>query len=76
MQKQTELLQEWDDVEMEEQLKKLEEEITTQRNELATDRLDISFGELLNLYSDHELRIKPEYQRLFRWTGKQKNRIY
>ncbi len=72
MQKQTELLQEWDDVEMEEQLKKLEEEITTQRNELATDRLDISFGELLNLYSDHELRIKPEYQRLFRWTGKQK----
>lgn len=33
---------------------------------------DISFGELLNMYKDGDLIIRPVYQRLFRWDeGKQ-----
>jgi len=49
----------------------LEEAISTQRKKLSSDRLDISFGELINLYKNKELIIRPEYQRLFRWSQKQ-----
>lgn len=33
-----------------------------------TQSLDLSFNELLDMYVDGELNIKPEYQRLFRWS--------
>lgn len=40
--------------------------------EIRTRSLDLSFNELLDMYEDGELRIDPEYQRLFRWSeGKQ-----
>jgi len=35
----------------------LEEEISNKRNTLKTDRLDMSFGELMNIYNDDELFI-------------------
>jgi uncharacterized protein with ParB-like and HNH nuclease domain len=54
------------------QIEALEEEISDERDKLSTDRMDISFGELINLYKNGELIIRPEYQRLFRWTPKQK----
>ncbi|WP_429968208.1 DUF262 domain-containing protein [Enterococcus sp. AZ046] len=41
-------------------------------NSIRTRSLDLSFNELLDMYSDSELIIDPEYQRLFRWSvGKQ-----
>ena len=50
----------------------LEQAVSDERKRLSSDRLDISFGELINLYKNKELIIRPEYQRLFRWSHKQK----
>jgi hypothetical protein len=43
--------------------------------ELRTDAVDFSFGEIVNLHSDKEIIIAPEYQRLFRWSDEQKSRL-
>ena len=53
----------------------LEEAVSDERKRLSSDRLDISFGELINLYKNNELIIKPEYQRLFRWSETQKTAL-
>jgi len=53
----------------------LDQEIASTRNDIRTDKLDVSYGELSNLYETGELIIKPEYQRLFRWTPTQKTRF-
>ena len=53
----------------------LEQEVSDERKRLSSDRLDISFGELINLYKNEELIIRPEYQRLFRWSHKQKTAL-
>ncbi len=62
----------------EEQIKQtelLETEISNERGRLSSDRMDISYGELINLYKNNELIIRPEYQRLFRWNLKQKTAL-
>lgn len=56
-------------------IKNLEQQIADERARLSTDRMDISFGELMNMYKTGELIIRPEYQRLFRWTGFQKTSL-
>lgn len=56
----------------EQKVKQLKTEINKERAKLSTDRLDISFGELINLYKNKELIIRPEYQRLYRWSSNQK----
>lgn len=43
--------------------------------EIKTTAVDFSFGELLNLHRDKEIVIRPEYQRLFRWTNEQRSRL-
>jgi hypothetical protein len=43
--------------------------------EIRTTAVDFSFGELLNLHNDKEIVIRPEYQRLFRWTIEQRSRL-
>lgn len=53
----------------------LEEVITKRRNSLKADRLDMSFGELMNMYEDGDLFITPEYQRAFRWSVFQQSRF-
>lgn len=58
-----------------EKVKLLEAAITNERKRLSSDRLDISFGELINLYKNKELVIRPEYQRLFRWSQFQKTAL-
>lgn len=55
--------------------KKLEEQISKERHRLSTDRMDISFGELINMYINKELIIRPEYQRLYRWSDEQKTAL-
>lgn len=57
---------------MENKIQSLEKQITDERARLSTDRMDVSFGELINMYKAGELVIRPEYQRLFRWTRSQK----
>ena len=53
----------------------LEKAVSDERKRLSSDRLDISFGELINLYKNGELIIRPEYQRLFRWSEAQKTAL-
>jgi len=53
----------------------IENVIDKKIGEVRTDALDLSFGEIANLYSSNELIIQPEYQRLFRWTLEQRSRI-
>ena len=48
---------------------------TTQDREIRTTAVDFSFGELLNLHRDAEIVIRPEYQRLFRWSNEQRSRL-
>ena len=43
--------------------------------EVRTDAIDLSFGEIINLTRENEIRIDPEYQRLFRWSEEQKSRL-
>lgn len=43
--------------------------------EIRTEAVDFSFGELLNLHNSGEIIIRPEYQRLFRWTTEQRSRL-
>jgi hypothetical protein len=56
-------------------LKSLEEAILKGRNSLSSDRVDMSFGELINMYSNDELVIDPDFQRLFRWDIHQRTRF-
>jgi len=47
-----------------------------QRNRAVRTRsLDVSFNELFDMYSDEELIISPEYQRLFRWSADKQSRF-
>lgn len=51
------------------------EEVQTARKKVVTDGYDMSLGELMNLYRDHELIIDPAFQRLFRWDDERKTRF-
>jgi hypothetical protein len=53
----------------------LQTEIDTQRAEIRTDELQMSIGEWISLYENHELDIHPEFQRFYRWTPVQKTRL-
>jgi hypothetical protein len=46
----------------------LVESIDLKTRNIRTKSLDISFNELLDMYEKSELIIRPEYQRLFRWS--------
>lgn len=56
-------------------MKNLEDLIAEKRNSLKTDRLDMSFGELMSMFDDGDLFITPEYQRVFRWQPFQQTRF-
>ncbi len=53
----------------------LENEIALARKEIVSDGYDMSVGELINLYKDGEIKIHPEFQRLFRWDPTRKTRF-
>ncbi|MGM0857332.1 MAG: DUF262 domain-containing protein [Pseudomonadota bacterium] len=53
----------------------LESEIKNARKEIVSDGYDMSVGEVINLYKDEELKINPEFQRLFRWDVTRKTRF-
>lgn len=54
---------------------KLLEDIENGRNTLQTDKLDMSFGEIMSMYEKDEIIVSPEFQRLYRWTEYQKTRF-
>lgn len=45
----------------------IHEEIKKHRQEIKATRMDMSYGEIINMYKDKEIIISPEYQRAFRW---------
>jgi hypothetical protein len=53
----------------------LEEEVERNRKSIRTDGYTMSLGEVVNMYRDREIIIRPEYQRLFRWTISQQSRL-
>ncbi|MEX2244142.1 MAG: DUF262 domain-containing protein [Fimbriimonadaceae bacterium] len=50
-------------------------EIDAATANIRTEPLDLTVGELLNLHREGELIIKPDYQRLFRWSVGQRSRL-
>jgi hypothetical protein len=54
---------------------KLVKEVESKRTYFKTDSYPMSIGELYNLYEQGEIVIRPEYQRLFRWTQGQKVKL-
>lgn len=56
-------------------IQKLDEEIKKARNNLKTEKMDMSFGELMSMYENNELIISPSFQRLFRWNSEQKTKF-
>jgi uncharacterized protein with ParB-like and HNH nuclease domain len=56
-------------------IEKLEKQLEETRNSLSTDRLDMSFGEIMSMYEREEIIIDPDFQRLFRWDTYQKTRF-
>ena len=50
-------------------------DITKRVGEVKTGNFDMTFGEVINLHTNKELVISPEYQRLFRWSNEQRSRL-
>lgn len=50
-------------------------DIENSRNTLQTDKLDMSFGEIMSMYERGEIIINPDFQRLYRWSDYQKTRF-
>jgi hypothetical protein len=53
----------------------LETQISDGRLEIDADSISMAISELTNLYREGILEIRPEFQRLFRWTPEQKSRL-
>ena len=51
----------------------LKEEIDKAKRLVTTDTVQMTIGEVANMYASAELNILPEFQRLFRWTNERKS---
>ena len=51
----------------------LKEEIDEAKRTVNTDTVQITIGEVSNMYTSRELNILPDFQRLFRWTKERKS---
>lgn len=56
-------------------MEELNKQIEERRTSFKTDSYSMSIGELVNLYENNEIIIRPEYQRLFRWSHGQKVKL-
>ena len=56
-------------------LNNLDQQISDVRSRLSIDHMDVSYGEIIEMYKQDELIIRPEYHRLFRWNAKQKTSL-
>ena len=48
-------------------------EIAKKRNSVQTNSFPITIGEIVNQYKEKDIILRPEYQRLFRWTDEEKS---
>ncbi|MDE0448410.1 MAG: DUF262 domain-containing protein [Spirochaetaceae bacterium] len=53
----------------------LSDEINQRRAEISSDGYSMSVGELISMYENGELNIRPQFQRFFRWTPYQRSRL-
>jgi uncharacterized protein with ParB-like and HNH nuclease domain len=53
----------------------LKEEIENAQRLVKTDAYQMSVGEIVNMYKDHEFVIDPDFQRLFRWEIGHKSKL-
>ena len=53
----------------------LAEEIINAQRQVRTDAYQMSIGEIVSMYENHEIVIDPEFQRLFRWNIGQKSKL-
>lgn len=51
------------------------EAIDKKIGEVRTESLDLSVGEIVSLHENKELLIRPDFQRLFRWSNEQRSRL-
>lgn len=51
------------------------ESVNSRALQVRTKALDVSFNELMGMYFDEELKIDPEYQRLFRWSEEKQSQF-
>lgn len=51
----------------------LRSEIEEAKRSVSTDTIQISIGEVATMYSNNELNILPDFQRLFRWSIEKKS---
>ncbi len=54
----------------------LSDEIESARTKVVTDDYPMSLGELTNIFKAKELKITPNFQRLFRWSNAQKSSFF
>jgi hypothetical protein len=53
----------------------LENEIEKASRQVSTDSFSITIGEIANMYADGDVKIDPEFQRLYRWDVDRKSRL-
>jgi uncharacterized protein with ParB-like and HNH nuclease domain len=51
----------------------LKDEIDEAKRTVSTDSVQMTIGEIANMYGSGELNIIPDFQRLFRWTEHRKS---
>ncbi len=51
----------------------LRQEIDIAKRTVNTDSVQVTIGEVRNMYNSGELNILPDFQRLFRWTNERKS---
>ena len=54
---------------------KLAEEIVNAQKHVRTDAYQMSVGEIVNMYTEGEIAIAPEFQRFFRWDTRRKSKL-
>lgn len=53
----------------------IKDEINNHRKKISTDTYTTTWRELITQFKEKEIRINPEYQRLFRWTTDQQTQF-
>lgn len=53
----------------------LQNEIEKAQRQVRTDAYQMSIGEIVSMYEANEIKIDPEFQRLFRWSNSQKSKL-
>lgn len=56
-------------------MEQLEKEIQKWKKEIISDGYPMSIGEVISMYKEGDLDIHPEFQRMYRWTLKQKSKF-